>query len=247
MASEPSAPVFPPSPTLRYEVATNEGLVAAILLRDGARPVVRRQSDAGAWAIQVTCPASRAHEMVEHLVDDPRQLDAFGLRLAECRLRVGRRSWPLPPFDEATNRFWSDVVIPPSGEIRVINELRHSPVGAVWTQLHLRPDRPPQISEIDAATALILVEQHGPRTVCSTHAWLRRARWARAEISAFELLSASQPRAGTDWRLYEVLNGYYHSPGLRPDRLPPLPSALDNVYPMSLENAAQLPHRNGVE
>jgi hypothetical protein len=218
----------PWSTTMRIEVGTADELRAALVV-DGAdqRRVVCRR-DAGAWALRYCCPSDRVAGVVEVLADEPTSVGTLALPLSSCALRIGRRIWPVSPFDEIAGGMWSGVRIPAGGDMTVVSELAHSPVGAAVVALHLRAGRPPAMSELPRGAG---PGQLSGRTHWAARSWIRRAMWARGGCTTGELALASRPRAGTDWRSYEVLNGYYHADELDRRRLPPLPTALRTWFP----------------
>jgi hypothetical protein len=224
----------PSSPTMRFEVVTADGVSAAILVGVGERRQVRRRADAGPWAVQYCCQPERVVELVEVLATDAAAIGSLGLPLRSCVLRVGARHWPVSPFDEIDAGLWAAVPIPEGGDVTVVSELVDSPVGTAVVALHLGAGREPVMTELGSSAAR---PPHGGLVHCATRAWVQRACWARGLCTTGALALASRPRPGTDWRVYETLNGYYHADELDRGRLPPLPTAMRTWYRETVPDA----------
>jgi hypothetical protein len=212
---------------MRFEVVTADGVGAAVLVDTGESHEVRKGAHAGPWAVQYRCPPELVVDLVDVLATDAAGIGELALPLRSCLLRIGARRWPMSPFDEITAGMWAAVPIPDGGDVTIVGELTDSPVGTAVVALHLRAGHWPMMTELGSAAPRIT---DGDLVHWATRAWLTRACWARGLCSTGALALASRPRPGTDWRVYETLNGYYHADELDRGRLPPLPTAMRTWY-----------------
>jgi hypothetical protein len=218
---------LPPSPIMRFEIATVDGVCGAVIVHEGQQREVRCRADAGPWALQYRCPPARVGDVLEIVAHEPSSIPHLALPLSSCALRVGKRTWPISPLDELVTGMWAHVRVPTGGDVTIVNELLDSPVGTAFVALHLGTGGPPTMIDLDPQARS---ESLGGSVHRAARAWVRRALWARGACTTGELVLASRPRAGTDWRIYETLNGYYHADELDRSRLPPLPSAIRTWY-----------------